>query len=374
MSVTDPDIELEPQTSARWVRHGLANTTVVIVLSVVSWWLLADPSWSPLSIYPLPFNGFLFWAIIFVVFLGFNLGFEPVAHLAQPWRALVVTAATAVFSITVTLGLAQGIGHFDPDFAADRAGGLGYFTAALFVLFAFGTYVLTVVNWEHWPWTSLGLRQPLVGWCEIAFWFIPTLALFLVLGLPTISESATAQVMPLDTVIGWFYCIIIAIVLTGSTLENRPWRRPDSPGLTAMLSTLGTVALGTILYFALTPVVSALLGSSNVEALGSAIDQYPAQLGVCWVFAMVLWANAFGNISFAGLIGRVIITFAIAVAVFLAYFHGFAQHVLHEPPVAEGATIHGNGLGFVNWMILFTLLYVVAGDSWGLKRPQAPAR
>ncbi|MCD2135927.1 hypothetical protein LQ424_29320 [Rhodococcus qingshengii] len=352
-----------------WLRYGLLNTVIVFVLAVVTWWLLADPEWSPLDIYPLPFNGYLFWAIIFVVFAGFNLEFAPFQRLRQPWRGIVITAATTVFSIVVTTVLARGLGHFYPDFSADRDGGLGYFTAALFVLFAFGTYVLTVVNWQHWPWPQLGLKQPLTGWCEIAFWFLPTLALFVVFGLPAVGTTATpgSALMSVDTVIGWFYCIIVAVVLTGSLLDNQPWSRLPSPAATAIGSTIGNTVIGTVLYFVLVPLVRFLLGQTNTDALGDTITQYPAQLGVCWVFSIVLWSNAFGNIG--SLIVRTVVTASSAVGIFLLYFYVLAGSVLHEPPVTPGSSIHGNGLGFMNWIILMTLLYVVAAESWGLHKP-----
>ena len=357
------------QSPPSWIRHGLASSAVVMILSVVSWWLLADPSWAVFDAYPLPFNGYLFWAIIFVVFAGFNLEFAQFASIRQPWRGLTITAATITFSVVATNVIAHGIGRFYPDFSADRTGGLGYFAAALFVLYAFGTYVLTVVNWGHWPWVQLGLKQPVIGWCEIAFWFFPTLALFLVFGLPAISETTTpgSALMSIDTTIGWFYCIIVGVVLTGTLLENRPWSRAGGPAAVAIASLIGNVVLGTLLYFVLVPFTKLLVGSTSATALGDVIHQYPAQLGVCWVFTMVLWANAFGNIG--GLVQRVVTTFGLAVAVFALYFHVLAATLLHEPAVAPGATIEGNGLGFVNWLILMLLLYVVASDSWGLRRP-----
>jgi hypothetical protein len=48
-------------------------------------------------------------------------------------------------------------GHLNADFTASREGGLGYFAAALFALFAFSTRACAVVNWTHWPWPDLGL-------------------------------------------------------------------------------------------------------------------------------------------------------------------------------------------------------------------------
>lgn len=354
---------------AAWLRHGLANTAIVVGLALAGWWLLADPRWSPLDIYPLPFNGYLFWAMIFVVFAGFNLEFAPYARIPQPWRGLAISASALVFAVVMTLVMAYGLGHFYPDFAAGRDGGLGYFTAALFVLFAFATYVMAVVNWQHQPWTALGLKQPLTGACEIAFLMVPTLAIYWALGLPAISEVTTpgSALMSLDVVLGWFYCMIVVIVATGALLENKPWSWLRGPVRLVAGSTLGVLAIGTVLYFVLVPAARLLVGPANADVLGDVINQFPAQLGVCWVFAMVLWGNAFGNIGRP--VVRVVVTLGIAVGVFLLYYFVLAGTILHEPAVVPGATIHGNALGFVDVLILATLLYTVAGESWGLRRP-----
>ncbi len=214
-----------------WWAHGLTNLIIVLALTFGGWYLLNDPSTSPLDVYPLPFNAALFWALLFVVWSGFNLEFAGFTRLAQPLRGLTITAATAIFAIAVTWALSSGVGHFYPDFAASRDGGTGYFTGALFVLFGFSTYVLVVINWAHWPWPDLGLRQPLVGLCEIAFLLMPTTLLWVVLGIPAVSETVRAgsPLLDMNTLLGWYYSIIVAIVLTGLTMENWPWRLAPRP-------------------------------------------------------------------------------------------------------------------------------------------------
>ncbi|MCW2576188.1 MAG: hypothetical protein JWR66_2218 [Modestobacter sp.] len=366
-------------TGRHWAALGAGNLAVVVVLSVASWWLLADPEFSPWHFYPLPFNAALFWAILFIVFAGFNLEFAGFTRLRQPLRGLAIMACTAVFAVLVTWALSAGLGRLDPDFAADRAGGLGYFTGALFVLFAFFTYVMAVLNWGHWPWVSLGLRQPLVGACDIAFLAVPTLLLFTVFGLPAVSLATPpgAALMSLDTVLGFFYCLIVATLLTGICTDNWPWRLAGPGWRTALAATVGNLALGTVLYLALLPLSRLLLGSAAVDALGGGIHQFPAQIGVCWAFWMIMWQNGFGNRGFGRsaisvAASRVAITFVLAVASFLGYYHGFAGSVLHEPGVV--ASVHGNALGFFDWLVLWTLFYVVGLESFGLvRRPAAAA-
>jgi amino acid transporter, AAT family len=356
---------------SRWVVFGLANLAVVLLLSVGGWYLLADPEWSPWGFYPMPFNAALFWAILFVVFIGFNAEFAGFNRLRQPWRGLAIAAGTAVFAVAVTAILAGGLGRIDPDFAPGRDGGLGYFTGALFVLFGFGTFVVAVLNWQHWPWPQLGLRQPVVGLAEIAAIVGPTMLLYFVLGLPAVSASDAEPVMALDTVMGWFYSVIVSVILTGQALDNWPWRLAGSPARVALISTVGNVVIGTALYFVARELVEVLLGADTTAALGDTINQFPAQIGVCWVFWIILWANAFGNKptglgAAANYATRIVLTLGLAVLTFVLYYRFAADHVLHEPAVADG--ISGNALGFVDWMVLMTLLYVVGFESMGLRR------
>ena len=354
----------------RWVVFGLANLVAVLVVSVAGWYLLADPALSPLGLYPMPFNAVLFWAILFVVFIGFNGEFALFARLGQPWRGLAVTVSTVSFGVVVTWLLAAGLGSVNADFAPGRDDGLGYFTGALFVLFGFGTFVIVVLNWQHWPWPQLGLRQPAVGLAEVAAVTGPTILLYVALGLPAVTAGEAVPLMPLDTVMGWFYSVIVAIILTGQTLDNWPWRLAGRPGRVAAASTVGNVVVGTVIYLALVPLVEVLLPTAATEALGTTINQFAAQIGVCWVFWIVLWANAFGNRPTRFGNGtnyaiRTALTLVLAVVTFVFYYRFAADHVLHEPSVAPG--ISGNALGFVDWMVLVTLLYVVAFESYGLR-------
>ncbi|MBO1266687.1 hypothetical protein [Arthrobacter cavernae] len=356
-------------TRTRWFLYGISNLGVVVVLALASWYLLADPVTSPWAFYPLPFNAALFWAILFIVFIGFNTEFWGIDRIPQPLRGFVIICATTVFAVVVTWVLANVLGHFYPSFAASRDGGLGYFASALFVLFGFATWVMVVLNWMHWPWTKLGMKQPLIGLCEIASMMVPTLALYLVFGLPPVSESATTSLMSVDTVLGWFYSIVVAVILTGQTLDNWPWRLFGGGGRTALASLIGNVLFGTVIYFLMVPLSKVLVGSAAVHELGGAINQFPAQIGVCWAFWMIFWANAFGNKptgfgAAANLTVRTLVTFTLGIATFLGYYYFAAEHILHEPMVA--GALYGNALGFIDWLVLWTLFYVVGFQSFGL--------
>lgn len=369
---TEPVVTAPSPRTTSWWLHGLATLVVVVVVSLLGWYLLADPTTSPLGAYPLPFTAALFWALMFVVWTGFNLELFGFSRLPQPLRGVVYLAATVVFAVVVTWALAAGLGSVAPDFAASREGGTGYFTGALFVLFGFSTYVLVVLNWAHWPWTDLGLKQPMVGLCEVAFVFVPTVLLYALLGIPSVSATG-APLLSVNALLGWYYSIIVAIVVTGLTLENWPWRLAGSRARVAGVSLVGDIVLGTALYVGLLAVCKLLIGAETVALLGDAIHQFPAQLGVCWVAWMIMWGNAFGNKptglgDAANLAARVVITFGLAVGTFCLYYYVLAGGLLHEPVVAGG--LYGNALGFMDWFALVTLLYVVGFESYGLPRPR----
>ncbi len=352
-----------PPGSRRWLLFGVSNLVVVVVVSVLSWYLLADPTSSPWHFYPLPFNAALFWAILFIVFIGFNSEFVGFDRLGQPLRGIAVLVSTAVFAVAVTCCSVADWVRCSPTSPVPAPAAWAT-SRALFVLFGFGTWVMVVLNWQHWPWTALGMKQPLIGLCEIAFVAIPTLALYIVIGLPAVSSSVTNPMMSLDTVLGWFYSIVVSVILTGQTLDNWPWKLFGGGGKTALAATIGNALLGTTIYFVMVPLAKLLVGSQASAELGNTIHQFPAQIGVCWAFWMIFWANGFGN-RFAPAV-RAVLTFVLAVGTFLLYYRFAAGNVLHEPAVASG--LAGNALGFVDWLVLWTLIYVVAFQSMGLRR------
>lgn len=359
-----------------WWVVGLANLAVVVVLSLVSWWLVVDPEWSSFGLYPQPFTATLFWVILYVIFLGFCLEFVGFERLRQPWRGIAVVVASIVLGVATTIVIAYGYGTFDPAFAAQREGGAGYQTASLFVLFGFLFFVMVVVNWDHWPWKQLGLRQPWVGIGDIVLMLLPTSILYAFFVMPTSASWADpgTQIMSISTVIGYFYSIIVSILITGLMLENWPWRLAGRGGRVALAATVGNLVVGTVLYFALKSLAELLAGPEAVAQLGSSVGVLAAQLGVCWAFWMIMWANGFGNHPVKGSLARrgvvrIVVTLALGISTYLLYFLVIAGGLLHEPVLA--GALHGNALGFMDWAIMWTLFYVVCCGSFGLPAPRA---
>ena len=129
--------------------------------------------------------------------------------------------------------------------------------------------------------------------------------------------------------------------------------------------------VGAAIYFLMVPLAKTLISGATVNELGGVIHQFPAQIGVCLAFWMIFWANAFGNKPTklgvaANLTIRTLVTFTLGVATFLGYYYFAAEHILHEPVVA--GVLHGNALGFIDWLVLWTLFYVVGFQSFGLGR------
>jgi len=359
-----------PARTLPWWGFGLANMAVVGVLSIGAWWLLVDPAWSPLASYPQPFTAMLFWTILAVVWVAFTFGWAGPPGLSQPLRGLVALALSAAIGIGITLVLAYGYGAIDPSFAASRPDGAGFTTGNIFVLFAFFSYVIVVVNWTQWPWAGR-ISQPLAGIAELSAVAMPTIVLYAVLALPNLAVWAVpgTTLLSVPTLIGWFYNVIVAVVITGLLTENWPWRLAGSPPRVALAAAIGNVVLGTALYFIDLGVARVLMGGANAAALGDGITIYAAEFGVCWVVWMIAWANVFGNrpvgqSAAANYAMRIGVTFVLGMATYLVYYFWLAGTVLHEPVVIGG--MHGDALGFIDWVVLWMLWYVLFFGSWGL--------
>ncbi|NMO89354.1 hypothetical protein [Actinomycetospora sp. TBRC 11914] len=374
---SDPGTATQGRKGLPWWAFGIANVVIVLVVSVLLWWLLVDPQWSPVGSYPQPFEAALFWSVIATVWIAFNCGWTGPASLPQPTRGLVGIVVVLVVAALVTVLLAFGWGAIDPSFAASRAEGAGFTMGQLIVLFAFFFYVTAAINWMHWPWAGR-LEQPWLGLAEIGALVLPTLVVYGVLAVPNVATWADkgTALIETTTLIGWFYSLIVSVVITGLLWENRPWSLAGTPGRVAALSFVGNIVFGTVLYFVVGGLARLLMGPANVAALGDGVTEYAAELGVCWVFWMIAWGNVFGNKpTHLGAVAndavRFVVTLVLGALTFLAYYFSFAGTVLHEP--AAGTSLHGDALGFMDLAVLITLFYVLFLGSAGLPAPDADA-
>ncbi|MHA6784079.1 hypothetical protein ACVGOW_24250 [Pseudonocardia saturnea] len=376
----DPEVSRRPARTLPWYAFGMANLAVVIVLSLATWYLLADPQWSATDIYPQPLTAWMFWTIIAFVWAAFTLELSPFARLAQPWKGLAVAVATGGLAAFITWALAFGWGAVDANFAASRAEGSGYLLGSLIVLYSFVTYTMSAVNWGHFPWPDCGLRQPWLGIAELGALALPTIVLYLAFAVPPLADWAApgSALIGVPTQIGFFYCVVVSSILTGALLCNWPWRLAGSPGRVAAASLVGNLVVGYLFYLLLGGIARLVLGPANVAAIGESMPLFSAQVGVCWVLWLVLWPNAFGNKpdgpGLGAMAARTVITLALAVVTFALYYWVLAGAVFHESAAAPGATVNGNALIVIDWIIIIALWYVAAAESWGLPRLRtAPA-
>ncbi|MGW0039878.1 hypothetical protein [Gordonia sp. NPDC003376] len=362
-----------------WLTRGLVRTAVILALSVVSWWLLVDPTTNIVgwNVYPEPFTSWLFWCLIIMVALGFNLEFHHFEGLRQPLRGIVLVTVSAAGAALVTFLLSAWLGDMAPSFAGSREGGAGYAAASNWVLYAFLFYVMSVVNWNHWPWTDERITQPWKGVAEIVALFFPTTVVYALFSLPNLLLDGTNPILSMDVSVGYFYSCILSVVLTGNLTDNWPWRLAGSPARVALASVVGNLVLGAVLFFALRGLVPVVIGADNAAAIGTATASMPAQLGVCWVMWAILWPNAFDNHPTVGrplhvqYSARLIITFVLAVVTFVLYYFVVAGPVLHEP--RTGVNMAGNALGFIDLCILWALWYLLCFNSWGLRSQDSGA-
>ncbi|MFD4605178.1 hypothetical protein ACFWPQ_45065 [Streptomyces sp. NPDC058464] len=189
--------EPEPAPSAAVPSAG-ATLLIVAALSLATWWLLIDPRWAVLDVYGNPANAVIFWTLFAIVCLAINLELKGLDRLPQPLRGLAFATATIGAGIGITALLALAWGEVDPSFAPERAGGVGYFTGAVFVLFVFVTNVPFATVFEHRPWKTLGLAQPWSGLSEIAVSTVASLVLYAVFALPVLASWSNVKDAPLS--------------------------------------------------------------------------------------------------------------------------------------------------------------------------------
>lgn len=370
----DPDVSPRPARTLPWYAFGLANLAVVAVLSLVSWYLLADPQWSATGIYPQPLTAWMFWTIIAFVWAAFTLELSPFARLAQPWKGIAVAVATGGLGAFITWVLAFGWGAVDASFAASREEGTGYLLGSLIVLYSFVCYTMSAVNWGHWPWAQRGLGQPWLGIVELFTLVLPVFVLYLIFAVPPLATWAApgTALLGVPSQVGYFYSVVVSSILTGALLGNWPWRLAGSPGRVAAASLVGNLVLGYVIFLVGNGIAALVLGPANVAAIGESMPLFAAQVGVCWVLWLVLWPNAFGNrpdgASIGAMAARTAITLVLAVATFALYYWVLAGAVFHEPAAAAGATVNGSALVVIDWIIIIALWYVAAAESWGLPR------
>ncbi len=357
------------------VAFSVTSFVIVQIVSYIVWLLFVDPVRGLWKFYPQPFGAYLFWGILVLVFIGFNLGMFGFSKLGQPASGLLATGITLLLSFVIPWLLLFGYGSLDPAFTA--TGGAGYGAVGLIVLIGFYGFGVLPTNMAGWPWTDAGLTQPMAGIAQIFTGFFLTFVGYLLLIYPSVASwtGPDKVLMPLPTAIGWFYSVIVSWLTTAQVLDHWPWTGFGSRTKTALGSFVGNFITGTIIYFVFLALLKhVLIPADAVAKIGPAITLWPAQLGVWIVFWMLFWPLAVGNAPNslspgANRFVRFVITWSLGILSFVVYMRWFAMNVLNEAPIVPG--FGGDPLTWVDLLNFVLLIYIVYFGSYGLIRKQA---
>jgi AAT family amino acid transporter len=354
----------------------LIVTAGIIVVSLVSYWVLADQRWSWFIVYPQPVGAFLFWSILVTVITGVtfqNRGFDK---LRQPLAGIFQTVVIVGVAVAIPNILVVGFGRLDPAFTHD--GGAGWAAAAFIVLVGFFVFPLLAGNWGGWPWTSLDLTPRASSWAQTFMGFTFTTIGYLLIAYPAFAAWGGAAhpqhtIFGLSTALGWFYSCLLVQVLSLQIWDNRPWGALRLGWAVAACSTLGILALGTAWYFLVRGPILNLLVPSQMRLLSSwSRDTETAQFGVGVVVWAILWGTVFGGwpvrlSAQRNRMVRTLIVFLLGCATYVGYNRLWGTGVVHDTPLR--GTYGGDPLTFLDWVILVNLIYVIVFGAYGSTRP-----
>jgi len=324
------------------VGFAIASFVVIYAISFAVWRLFADPQVGVWKYYPQPFGAYLFWAILAIVFVGFNLGMHGFSNLPQPLEGFAATAVTLVLGIGLPMLLIFGYGQLDPAFSPEKYAGHG--AAGLIVLIGFYGFGVVANSMDGWPWIDAGMKQPMVGFAQIITGFVVTVVGYVVLIYPCLATWTAPDrvVMSLPTAIGWFYSVITVWLTTVLVLDLWPYSTFKTRAGRALAAFFGNFVLGTVLYFILLALLkNVLIPADALEKIGSAINLWPAQLGVWIVNMLLFWALCCGNgpTNLGPVMNRIvrfIITWGAGIGAFVIYMNWFAVEVLNEAEIVSG--------------------------------------
>lgn len=356
------------------IGFAIASFAVIHAISFIVWLLFADPQVGLWKFYPQPFGVYLFWAILSVIFVGFNFGMHGFSKLKQPMCGIFSTVVTLVLAFGVPMMLIFGYGALDPAFSP--ANFSGHFAAALIVLVAFYCFGVLANSMDGWPWADAGLKQPFLGSAQILTGFLLTIVGYLILFYPSVASWSDPDkvVMSLPTAIGWFYSIIVFWLTNSLLLELWPYSRINSRAKAAISAFFGNILFGTMVYFVLLALLKyVLIPAEALSIIGPAITLWPAQLGVIINFWMLFWALYCGNAptslsTAANRVLRFVITWGLAIGTFVVYTRWFAIHVLNETAIVKG--FGGDPLIWFDLLLLVLLIYAVYFGTYGLVRKE----
>lgn len=354
------------------VGFGIASFIIIHGISWLVWLLFADPAVGLWKFYPQPFGAYLFWAIMVIVFIGFNCGMHGFSKFSQPMGGIVATLVTLALGFAIPMLLIFGYGQLDPAFSPTNYAGHG--ASGLIVLIGFYGFGVVANSMDGWPWTDAGMKQPMVGFAQIAVGFFLTVVGYMLLVYPSMASWTAPDLvlMALPTAIGWFYSVITVWLTTVLILDLWPYSAFGTRAKRAIAAFIGNFVLGTVLYFIFLALLKhVLIPADALVKIGPAINLWPAQLGVWIVNILLFWALCCGNTPTSlsptmNRVARFVITWGLGIAAFVVYMRWFAVEVLHEAAIVPG--FGGDPLTWVDLLNLILLIFVVYFGSYGIRK------
>ncbi|RHW29129.1 hypothetical protein D0Z08_00290 [Nocardioides immobilis] len=339
----------------------VVTVAVIFAVSVVSWWLLADPRWSLTGASAPVVSCVLFWTILGCLFTGFTFANWPFSTLPQPVAGLAQVTATVMIGVGATLLFTRGVGSWDPTFSAETGGGAGYTATAFIVLVGFYAFTLASASWGGYPFESVSAPLASVGQFFVGAFI--TLVGVVVLVYPNFNAQLAANApILLPDALGWAYSSIVVAIVAAMQWQNWPWAGIGNRHARALVALVATLGGGYLLKLALEAVVRAVV-PAGIEALptfSAAVES--AQLGVCFS----LWALIVGLLFAPGESGSVGVSRAartalvavLAITTYVVFTRFLATSVLHFPAIK--GSYGGDPLAFIDWTILIVLWHAVA--------------
>ncbi len=369
MTQMGEDVHVEAEvgaTAAAVPRWGAATPLVITagiwIVSLLTWWLLADPDWSPFGASQAAVGALLFWTILAFIFTGFTFGNWPFSRLSQPLAGVAQVAFDVAFAFFAVWLFTFVLGAWDPTFSHAAPGGAGFTAAAFVVLIGFYAYALVAASWGGYPFENVG--QPTAGVAQFFLAAFITLLGTVVLIYPNFSAALAADApLALPTATGWVYESIVVLLLAAMLWDNWPWAMIKNRHLRALGAVAVSLAGGYLLFVIFKAIVKAVVPES-IEAMDTfAVDLEAAQLGVCFSLWSLTWGLVWGappqSLGTVGnRLARTAIVTVLSVATYAIFMNFFATKVLHFAALED--SYGGSPLVWMDWVILVVLWYAVA--------------
>lgn len=351
-------------------------TIALLVFSVLSWWALADPKWSPVGASLPAVDAVLFWTILGFIFTGFTFANWPFSKLGQPLAGLLQVAVDVAIGFLAAWLFSFVLGSWDPTFSHAAPGGAGFTATAFVVLIGFFAYALAAASWGGYPFEEV--PAPLTSVAQFFLAAFITLIGVVVLVYPNFNAALAKNApLALSPATGWVYSSIVVVIVAAMLWQNWPWALVENRHLRAAAALVVTLGGGIGVYYLLRLVVLAVT-PADIKALPTfAAGLQAAELGVCFSLWALVAGLLFGPSSRLKLgtaatrVSRTVVVAVLAIASYVIFMRFFATQALHFAPVS--GDYGGDPLTWIDWSILIVLWYAVAFEKYGSTKPVAGA-